>query len=139
MTRRVVLDTNVLLSALLFTTGRLTWVRQAWQHKRLIPLTCRETVDELLRALAYPKFQLTAEARYDLLADFLPYAEVITLPATWPDLPACRDEKDQIFLVLATVGEADMLVTGDKDLLAMRGRGAGQIRSPADLAKEMGV
>lgn len=120
MTQRVVLDTNIVLSALLFNAGRLAWVRRAWQHRQIQPLVCRETVNELLRVLSYPKFKLTAHEQKDLLGDFLPYAEVITLPTPWPDLPSCRDRKDQVFLVLAHSGRADVLVTGDADLLAMR-------------------
>lgn len=46
--RRVVLDTNIVLSALLFTSGRLAWIRHAWQGRQLQPLVCRETVNELL-------------------------------------------------------------------------------------------
>ncbi len=118
--RRVVLDTNVLLSALLFRSGRLAWIRHAWQFQDLHPLVCKETVRELLRVLAYPKFQLSKAEQQELLADFLPYAQTVELPTPWPPLPVCRDEKDQVFLVLAHVGEADALVTGDADLLDMR-------------------
>lgn len=118
--RRVVLDTNIVLSALIFSAGRLAWMRQAWQQQHLQPLVCRETVSELLRVLAYPKFKLSNLEQQELLADFLPYADVVELPAPWPDLPVCRDEKDQVFLVLAHVGKADALITGDADILAMR-------------------
>ena len=118
--RRVVLDANVMLLALLFTAGRLAWLRQAWQRQQFQPLVCRETVSELLRALAYPKFKLSTSEQQELLADFLPYADVVELPAPWPDLPVCRDKKDQVFLVLAHVGKADALITGDADILAMR-------------------
>lgn len=114
---RVVLDTNVVLSALLFTSGRLAWIRRAWQHRQLQPLVCRETVSELLRVLAYPKFKLTAQDQQDLLEDFLPYADVVELPQPWPALPICRDEKDQVFLVLAHIGQAEALITGDSDLI----------------------
>jgi len=117
---RVVLDTNIVLSALLFDTGRLAWVRQAWQRQQFRPLVCRETVNELLRVLAYPKFTLSAQEQQELLGDFLPHAEVVTLPASWPDLPACRDDKDQVFLVLAQLAHADALVSGDADILALR-------------------
>lgn len=120
MTCRVVLDTNIVLSALLFGAGRLTWIRHAWQHRQLQPLVCKPTVNELLRVLAYPKFKLTKAEQKDLLGDFLPYAEVVDLPSVWPELPACRDDKDQVFLVLAHVGKADALVTGDADILSMR-------------------
>ncbi|MDR1648322.1 MAG: putative toxin-antitoxin system toxin component, PIN family [Zoogloeaceae bacterium] len=133
MTQRVVLDTNIVLSALLFTTGRLVWIRDAWQHQRLQPLVCQETAHELLRVLAYPKFRLSTEARQDLLHDFLPYAEVVTLPTLWPDLPICRDERDQVFLVLHHVGKADALVTGDSDILALRDVFPGKIWTSDEL------
>ena len=122
MAHRVVLDTNIVLSALLFNAGRLAWVRHAWQRQRVQPLVCRATVNELMRVLAYPKFELTKADQKDLLADFLPYSDVVDLPDPWPDLPACRDEHDQVFLVLAHAGEADSLVTVDADILAMRER-----------------
>lgn len=137
MTRRVVLDTNIVLSALLFNAGRLAWVRHAWQHQQLQPLVCRDTANELLRALAYPKFKLSAQEQKDLLGDFLPYAEVITLPTPWPDLPACRDEKDQVFLVLAHAGKADALITGDTDILAMRDVFPGRILTADELATQI--
>lgn len=120
MTCRIVVDTNIVLSALIFRSGRLAWIRNAWQHQRIKPVVCRETVNELLRVLAYPKFKLSAEEQSDLLSDFLPYAEICKLPTSWPELPNCRDDKDQVFLVLAYVSGADVLATGDADLLALR-------------------
>ena len=137
MTRRVVLDTNIVLSALLFNAGRLAWIRHAWQHGQLQPLVCRDTVNELLRVLAYPKFELSAQEQKDLLGDFLPYAEVIMLPTPWPDLPACRDEKDRVFLVLAHAGKADALVTGDADILAMRDVFPGRVLTADELATQI--
>lgn len=136
MTQRVVLDTNVVLSALLFGTGRLAWVRHAWQRQQLQPLVCKETVNELLRVLAYPKFKLSPAEQRDLLADFLPCTDVVELPTPWPALPACRDEKDQVFLVLAEVGKADALVTGDEDILAMREVFPGRIVTADELARQ---
>ncbi len=138
MPLRVVLDTNIVLSALVFGAGRLAWARQAWQRRRFVPLVCRDTVDELLRVLAYPKFKLTAQEQQDLLGDFLPHAETIALPAQWPalfsKLPACRDGKDQIFLVLAQAARADALVSGDADVLALRDAFAGKIWTADELA-----
>lgn len=139
MTRRVVLDTNVVLSALLFTAGRLAWIRHAWQRQQLQPLVCKEIANELLRVLAYPKFKLTTQEQRDLLADFLPYADVVGQPTPWPDLPACRDEEDHVFLVLAHVAKADALVTGDAGILAMRAAFPGLIVTPEQLAKQLGA
>jgi len=137
MPLRVVLDTNIVLSALVFSTGRLAWVRQAWQRQQLRPLVCRESVGELLRVLAYPKFRLTAREQQDLLGDFLPHAEAVVLPAQWPDLPACRDDKDQVFLVLAQVARADALVSGDADILVLRDAFTGRIWTADELAAEL--
>ena len=119
---RVVLDTNIVLSALLFNAGRLAWMRQAWQLSEIRPLVCRASANELLRVLAYPKFRLRETEQKNLLADFLPYAEVVSLPDPCPNLPLCRDECDQVFLVLARVGKADFLVTRDADILEMSER-----------------
>ncbi|RRD57568.1 putative toxin-antitoxin system toxin component, PIN family [Comamonadaceae bacterium OH2545_COT-014] len=137
---RVVLDTHVALSALLFSNGRLAWLRHAWQRGQLRPLVCKPTASELLRVLAYPKFKLTAQQQQDLLADFLPYAQVVQLPEAWPELPACRDEKDQVFLALAHVGQAQALITGDADLLALREDfPAGWIVTPQAWAMQHGM
>jgi len=130
---RVVLDTNIVLSALLFTNGRLAFIRHAWQQGRLTPLVCRQTVEELLRVLAYPKFKLTAAEREDLLADFLPHTQNASLPACAPQLPQCRDAKDQVFLVLAHAANA-ALVSGDGDVLALKGEVTFPILSAQELA-----
>jgi len=121
MPHRVVLDSNIVLSALLFSEGRLSWIRHAWKRQQIVPLVCPETAEELLRVLNYPKFQLNAAEQQALLADFLPYTDIVHLPASWPDQPTCRDDSDQVFLVLAHVGHATALVSGDADILALRG------------------
>ena len=115
---RLVLDTNVLLSALLFPTGSLSWLRHAWQSEAVHPLASRDTTAELLRVLYYPKFRLTDDEREDLLADYLPWCETVIVSKP-PVVPECRDSSDRPFLELALVGQADALVTGDDDLLAL--------------------
>jgi len=117
--QRVVLDTNILISALLFH-GRLSWLRDAWHRQQVRPLLCRATVRELLRVLAYPKFRLIEPEINALLAELLPATETIDLGRRrGHGLPRCRDPHDQVFLVLAQVAEADALVTGDNDLLTL--------------------
>ena len=112
---RAVFDTNVVVSALVFG-GRLRWLRQAWASGGAVPIVCSETINELLRVLAYPKFQLDAEERDALLADYLPFAEVARLPEPLPELPvACRDRDDIVFLHLTVASHADCLVSGDAD------------------------
>jgi len=116
---RVVLDTNVLVSALLFR-GRLSWLREAWHRQQIRPLLCRPTARELLRVLAYPKFRLTKLEINALLADLLPATETVDLGRhRGRGLPPCRDPDDQIFLILTQVAKGDALVTGDNDLLTL--------------------
>ena len=116
---RVVLDTNIVLSALVFTHGRLAPLRLAWQQARCHPLVSSVTAIELTRALAYPKFKLSTDEQQELLADYVPYCTAVRMPATPPRTPDCRDPYDVPFLQLAVVGKADYLVTGDRDLLAL--------------------
>ena len=119
---RAVLDTNVVLSALVFAHGRLARLRVAWQQASFHPLASTVTTRELIRALTYPKFKLTAADQRELLADYVPYCTPISMPAKPPRTPPCRDPFDVVFLQLAIVGNADFLVTGDKDLLSLTGR-----------------
>lgn len=113
---RVVFDTNVVVSALVFG-GQLRWLRHAWASGTVTPIVCRETVTELLRVLTYPKFRLDQLERETLLADYLPFAETTALPNALPELPLrCRDRDDVMFLHLAIASRADLLVSGDADL-----------------------
>lgn len=85
----------------------------------MLPLVSTETARELMRVLAYPKFELDARQQQELLADYLPWAEVVNVPEPPPRVPACRDVNDLPFLYLAAAGRAGVLVTGDADLLAL--------------------
>ena len=116
---RLVLDTNVLVSALLFHAGSLSWLRAAWQSETVQPLASRQTTAELIRVLAYPRFGLVEDERQDLLDDYLPWCETVAVPAPPPTVPRCRDPFDHVFLELALAGRADALVSGDGDLLAL--------------------
>ncbi|PIX97753.1 MAG: putative toxin-antitoxin system toxin component, PIN family [Hydrogenophilales bacterium CG_4_10_14_3_um_filter_63_21] len=119
---RVVLDTNLVLSALVFAQGRLTVLRHAWQEARFVPLVSRATTAELIRVLAYPKFKLDADQQGELLADYLPWCETVRIPSPPPATPACRDVYDQPFLQLAVAAQADYLVSGDLDLHSISGQ-----------------
>ncbi|MEJ2218670.1 MAG: putative toxin-antitoxin system toxin component, PIN family [Gemmatimonadota bacterium] len=114
---RVVLDSNVVVSALLFSGGRLAWMREAWR-RRFTPLTSRATADELIRVLGYPKFGLEPAEIMALLGDYLPFAETVDVPGDVASVVA-PDPDDQKFLDLAVAGGASWLVTGDRGLLAV--------------------
>lgn len=115
---RWVLDTNVVLSALIRSGGGTGRLRMAWQAGILVPVVATATIAELLRVLTYPKFKLTPDEQHELLADYLPWAEVVGIPRPPPPTPPCRDPDDLKFLQLPIAARADALVTGDADLLA---------------------
>ena len=134
----VVLDTNVLVSALLFPAGRLSWLREAWQSEAVVPLASGDTTRELIRVLSYPKFRLTDDEREDVLADYLPWCETVIVSVRLTT-PGCRDPFDRPFLELALAGNADLLITGDDDLIALAPTFAVPILSPCAARDLVGV
>ena len=116
---RVVIDTNIIVSALIFG-GKVSRLRLAWQDDLFIPLVSKATTTELIRVLAYPKFKLTPTEQEDLISDYILFCEAVTMPDRLPVIPECRDPFDVPFLLLAVVSEADYLVTGDRDLLSLK-------------------
>jgi putative PIN family toxin of toxin-antitoxin system len=138
--RRVVFDTNVVLSALLFPNGRLAWLREHWREGGAVPLISSATARELARVLAYPKFRLSEQYSIELLALYLPYCESVdleSLGAAEKCPIACRDAKDQPFLDLAQAGKAHVLVSGDEDLLALAGQTEFVVESPEDYRRRV--
>ena len=119
---RVALDTNVVLSALVFGGGAAGQLRTAWQAGMFTPLVSTATAHELVRVLAHPKFHLSAADREELLADYLPYTTTVRIPDLPPSVPECRDPFDVMFLELALIGKEKILVSGDRDLLALAGQ-----------------
>jgi putative PIN family toxin of toxin-antitoxin system len=89
----------------------------------------------LKSVLGYRKLKLSAEYQFELLGDYLSYCETIEVKVTCPVL--CRDDKDQCFLDLAESGKADVLVTGDEDLLALVGQTAFVIETPEEYRRRI--
>jgi uncharacterized protein len=125
---RVVFDTNTVISALAFTAGRLVWLRDHWRERQPVFLVSQGTVAELKWVLGYRKLKLSPEYQIELLGDYLPYCEIVEVTEVCP--VRCRDAKDQMFLDLAQSAKADLLVTGDDDLLALVGQTAFKIETP---------
>jgi uncharacterized protein len=114
--RRVVLDTNTLVSALLFS-GLPSCLVPLWQSRQILPLVSRPVLQEYLRVLAYPKFDLSrSEIRGLLDEEFLPFADVVLATRR---LAVVRDQEDNKFLECGLAGGATHVITGDKDLLIL--------------------
>lgn len=114
---RAAIDTNVIISALLFA-GTPSQLVSAWQSSRLRPVISAQILDEYLRVLAYPKFELTpAEIRGLIEEEVLPYVETARdMPAV---IPRLRDPDDAKFINCALAAGVRWLVSGDNDLLSL--------------------
>lgn len=114
---RIVIDTNVIVSALIFFSSNsmqaLTFARENG-----VLLTSIDTLAELNDVLSRPKFNryITQEIRADFLASLANETEIVDIKEK---ITECRDSKDNKFLELAVSGNADILVTGDQDLLVL--------------------
>jgi len=135
---RAVLDTNVVISALVFRRGPTATLRQDWMAERFTPISDRPCASELIRGLAYPKFRLGREEIHALLADYLPFCEVVAaLARSKMELPVCSDPDDQKFIDLADRGQAEVLVTGDRALLDLAGRTRFAIEGPEEFLRRL--
>jgi uncharacterized protein len=136
VTIRVVIDTNVLISCLLFS-GRVSYLRDLWLAGKIIPMLSKETFDEFQRVLAYPKFSLTShEIRAIIDYEILPCFDVIE-PGE-PISGVCRDPHDDKFLTIAAYGNAAYIVTGDRDLLELRKFRSTKIVTPQEFQAIVG-
>jgi hypothetical protein len=116
--KRVVVDTNVLISAALLSTSTPTKLLDALKESRAILLFSTETQKELQTRIMKKKFDQYVSlakrqrflAQLDAVTEYIP---IVNRPM------GCRDKDDDKFLETAVIGKADCLVTGDNDLLAM--------------------
>lgn len=115
---KVVIDTNVLVSALLFDgiPGKLVTL---WKEKYILPLCSKEIMDEYLRVLAYPKFKLTnVEIEYLITVEILPWFQPVTVRKGKPFIK--NDPQDDIFIWCAVEEKAYAIISGDNHLLSMK-------------------
>jgi uncharacterized protein len=123
---RVVLDTNVLVSALLYRDGELAWLPGAWLAGKVVPLASEPVIGELQRILlqlGQRKFGLEALEIEQIVARYLAFTESVKIDVDdGTSMPKCRDPDDQKFLELAERGQADVLVTSDQLLLGLSRR-----------------
>ena len=117
---RAVLDTNLLVSYLLTHRPPIaTLIDHHLARDHFLLLTAPELLAELDRVLTYAKLQryYTDEERTCFVALVMALGEVMDLPETIPRI--CRDPDDDRLIACAVVGEADVIVSGDNDLLAL--------------------
>ena len=129
ISRRLVVDTNVFASAIIFPRSV---PRQVVDHAldHGVVIFSEATMSELAEVLSRSKFDSFVSraerelflAKIESAAEFVPIIQLVR---------ACRDPKDDKFLEVALNGRADMIITGDADLLEMHPWRGLAILSPA--------
>lgn len=133
---KVVIDTNVLLSALLFG-GIPARLVDLWKNGRITPLVSAPIMAEYLRVLAYPKFKLTEEEiNHLLIHEILPWFEAVQAPMGERYIAA--DPGDDKFVWCALAGRAEIIVSGDDHLLACVGLPV-PVLNPVAFLKSLGL
>lgn len=114
---RVVLDTNIVISAFLDPTSKASQAFDKAQRTSTL-LASNVTMEELTEVLSRKKFDryLSRTRRANLLAEYLQAVELVEIVQ---EIRACRDPKDDKFLSLAVSGGADLVLSGDADLLSL--------------------
>jgi putative PIN family toxin of toxin-antitoxin system len=112
--KKVVLDTNVLISSILFK-GELARIVDLWKRGKIVPVISRETFNEFRSVLEYPKFRLTkGEIKAIIEEEVLPFFEIVEITSEVSGV--CKDPDDDKFIACALSASADFIVSGDKDL-----------------------
>ena len=131
---RVVIDTNVVISALLFggIPGQLI---PLWKSGHIITLASAEIIDEYIRVMTYPKFKLSEEEiHYLLYYEILPYFDLVSVgPALSPIIE--KDPSDDKFIICAVAGKANFILSGDQHLLSRKNYKKIKILNPEQFLK----
>lgn len=112
---RVILDTNVLLGALISTHSPPDRIYRAWRASHFELVTSTVQLDELKRVSRYPKLRAILPAhRVGRMINNLQHALVLTQLPLRPDGIEASDPNDAFLLAMALASGADYLVTGDR-------------------------
>jgi putative PIN family toxin of toxin-antitoxin system len=126
---RLVVDTNVILSAILFPNSVPS--RALDRSQGSVVLASKLTLQELNEVAGRSRFDryVEPEKRRRLVAEYVRATVTVDIP--FP-IRACRDPRDDKFLEVAVHGRADLIVTGDTDLLALHPFRGISILTPAE-------
>lgn len=136
---RVVLDTNILVSALISRSGPTDRLYVAWKEQRYELVTSRDQLEEFKRVTRYPRVRkLLQPSAAGTLYNQLRESKVVL--TVLPVVTRSKDPSDNFLLAMAEAGAADYLVTGDKrHVLTLAQHGNTQIVTAADMIKVLGL
>ena len=137
---RVILDTNVLLGALISPHGSPDVIFRAWRAAKFELVTSLAQLEELRRASRYPKLKSILPAhRVGTMVNNMQRAIVLEVLPSLPDGMELNDPNDAFLLAMALAGDADYLITGDRraGLLQRSSVGRTRIVTPITFCTEV--
>ena len=135
---RNILDTNILVSALIVPGGAPDYLYQCWRMSRFTLISSEEQLNEFRRVTRYPRVQkyIRPAAAGTMLNEIRGLAELI---GPLPNVRICADPADNFLLAMAEASSADYLITGDERHLLTLGRhGSTRIVSAGEAAGLLG-
>lgn len=137
---RVVLDTNVLLSALLSPHGLSDMIYRAWRGRHFELVTSADQLEEMRRASRYPKFKAVLQPhRVGAMINYMQHAIVLeNLTISDENKGVVNDANDAFLLAMSEQGSANYLVTGDRraGLLQLGSFGSTRIITPSKFCEK---
>jgi len=131
---RLIIDTNVLLTALMSPASPSAQILTLWRSRKFNILTAPDQLDEISRVTRYPRIRTRlTPALAGRLVNRL--RDIAILIEKLPKVDRSPDPGDNYLLALAEAGEADFLVTGDKPLLRLKRHKSTRIVTPAAMVQ----
>jgi putative PIN family toxin of toxin-antitoxin system len=135
--KRVVLDTNILVSALLFR-GEVSKIYTLWNTGAITPVISKDTFNEFMDVLGYPKFKLTRdEIKAIIDEEVLPYFEVIDNVKQVSGV--CKDPDDDKFIACAIIAGVELIVSGDAALCKVKKYKTVKVVSASEFLKQFAI
>lgn len=136
---RVVLDTNVYVSAAILSRGLPFEILEAWRRREFVLVTSEPIIEEIERVLHYPRirdrYAVSQEDVARLIASL--WSDALVVPGAVELRGVSRDSTDDKFLACAMEALADCVVTGDPDLLVLKRYRGVDILSPREFLQRL--
>ena len=134
---RVVLDTNILMSGLMYPASTPGRIIAAWSEAQFDVVSSHEQLAEIGRVLGYPKIRRILQWGDQRIEHFIKqlYVRVEVVDPATAEVEALRDPDDAPILGALVAAGADFIVTGDRDLLALGDRYP--IETPAEFVRRI--